>query len=150
MKCGADDFQTIGVWRDDPPLTGALVIPVDRAGRVLLQLRDYNTTRYPGKWGFFGGKVEDGETLITAVVREFEEEAGVALSPEVFLPRFRMTSPEVLSNLYIYEVSADLAPADIRLGEGAGFAFVEPKDFERLDMALITKVVLDEWRKGRS
>jgi len=49
VKCGADDFQAIGVWRDDPPLTGALVIPVDRVGRVLLQLRDYNTTRYPGK-----------------------------------------------------------------------------------------------------
>ena len=143
-------FQTIGEWRDDAPLIGALIIPVDADGRVLLQLRDYNTTRYPGKWGFFGGKVEAGEGLATAAHREFREEAGVTLEPDVLIRRFRMSSPEVESNLYIFEASVDLSPADIVLGEGAGFAFIAPLDFERLDLALITRLVLAEWAKGRA
>lgn len=142
----SDEFETIGDWRDDPPLTGALILPVDRDGRVLLQLRDYNTTRYPGCWGFFGGKVEENETLRDAAVREFEEEAGVVLDRGALIPRFRMTSPEVRSNLYIFEAALNAGPSDIRLGEGAGFAFVAPRDFARLDLAEITRVILDQWR----
>ncbi len=150
MTGGEAGFQTIGDWRDDAPLIGALIIPVDAEGRVLLQLRDYNTTRYPGKWGFFGGKVEAGENLETAARREFQEEAGVRLAPDALTPRFRMSSPEVESNLYIFEAATALSPADIVLGEGAGFAFVAPKDFARLDLAMITTTVLAEWMKGRT
>lgn len=149
-ETGAVGFQTIGEWRDDAPLIGALIIPVDGEGRVLLQLRDYNTIRFPGQWGFFGGKVEAGEDLATAARREFQEEAGVTLDPGALTARFRMSSPEVQSNLYIFEASVDLSPADIVLGEGAGFAFVDPEDFARLDLAQITKVVLAEWVQGRS
>lgn len=143
-----DTFQTIGEWRDEAALTGALIIPVDTEGRVLLQLRDYNTVRYPGQWGFFGGKVEAGEDLRAAASREFLEEAGAVLEADELKPRFRMTSPEVQSNLYIFEAAVDLSPADVVLGEGAGFAFVAPADFARLDLALITKIVLAEWAKG--
>jgi len=138
-------FQIIGDWHDEAPLTGALIIPVDAEGRVLLQLRDYNTARYPGQWGFFGGKVEEGENLRATACREFLEEAGVVLEANALRPCFRMTSPEVRSNLYIFEAAVDLSPADIILGEGAGFAFVAPADFARLDLAAITKVVLGEW-----
>lgn len=143
-------FQTIGYWRDDAALVGALIIPVDADGRVLLQLRDYNTSRYPGQWGFFGGKVEAGENLVTAARREFQEEAGVDLAPDALIPRFRISSADVKSNLYIFEASTDLAPADIILGEGAGFAFVAQSDFARLDLAVITKTVLAEWARGRA
>lgn len=145
---GVDRFLTIGDWHHEAPLTGALIIPVDAEGRVLLQLRDYNTVRYPGQWGFFGGKVEKGENLRATACREFVEEAGVSLEADALKPRFRMTSPEVQSNLYIFETAVGLSPADIVLGEGAGFAFVAPTDFARLDLALITKVVLGEWLKA--
>lgn len=141
----SDAFETIGDWRDGAPLTGALIIPVDGEGRVLLQLRDHNTPRYPGCWGFFGGQVEGGESLTEAAVREFAEETGVALAPAALIPRYRMTSAEVRSNLYIFEAAIGVSPADIRLGEGAGFAFVAPMDFPRLDLAHITKVVLAKW-----
>jgi len=33
-----------------------------------------------GKWGGFGGKIEPGETIATAAVRELQEEAGVQVS----------------------------------------------------------------------
>lgn len=148
MMGDTSGFQTIGDWRKGAPLVGALIIPIDAEGRVLLQLRDHNTTRYPGQWGFFGGKVEADEDLSAAALREFYEEAGVTLHPATLIPRFRMSSPEVQSNLYIFEANVALAPADISLGEGAGFAFVAPTDFARLDLALITEIVLAEWVKA--
>lgn len=52
---------------------GALVWGTD--GRVLLA----RTTKWRGLWGVPGGKVEWGETLLSAVQREFREEVGLEL-----------------------------------------------------------------------
>ena len=35
-----------------------------------------NDSKHPGSWGLPGGRVEFGETLMTAIVRECEEEIG--------------------------------------------------------------------------
>jgi len=35
-----------------------------------------NDSKHPGSWGLPGGRVESGETLMTAIVRECEEEIG--------------------------------------------------------------------------
>ena len=50
---------------------GALV---ERDGRVLLVKQD-------GRWLLPGGEVEDGETHAEALVRELDEETGVAIDP---------------------------------------------------------------------
>lgn len=65
-----------------PVVAGALI---DAAGRVLLQRRP------PGKplaglWEFPGGKVEPGESPEAALVRELDEELGVAVSPATLKP----------------------------------------------------------------
>lgn len=57
---------------------GALVWGPD--GRVLL----VRTTKWRGRWGVPGGKVEYGETLVDAVTREFEEEVGLRLSDVLY------------------------------------------------------------------
>ena len=108
----SDKFETVGPWKDDAPLPGAMLLPVDPEGRFLLQLRDYGTTRYPGRWGFFGGQVEAGETLRQAVVREFEEEAGIAIDPAAPRPLFRFTAPATGSHLYLFVAELDVKPAE--------------------------------------
>lgn len=35
---------------------------------------------YPGQWNGIGGKVEPGETAVTATKREIAEETGIAVS----------------------------------------------------------------------
>lgn len=47
----------------------------DQSGRFLLQHRDnIPGIAEPDRWSFFGGLVEDGETLIVALERELQEE----------------------------------------------------------------------------
>jgi 8-oxo-dGTP diphosphatase len=63
-----------------PPMheivTGALV----REGRVLLVHRSPNRRAYPDVWDLPGGHVEPGETELTALTREMEEELGVQIA----------------------------------------------------------------------
>lgn len=58
---------------------------VDREGRVLVQRRAAGRSM-AGLWEFPGGKVEPGETPKAALVREIEEELGIALDPEALAP----------------------------------------------------------------
>lgn len=46
---------------------------------VFLSLRGPNATNEAGTWEFPGGKVDFGETLETAIVREFFEEYGMVI-----------------------------------------------------------------------
>ncbi|SHG96587.1 ADP-ribose pyrophosphatase YjhB, NUDIX family [Kaistia soli DSM 19436] len=47
-------------------------------GRLLLGKRAPHRKAYAGKWDVIGGRVEDGEALEDALVRELREEIGVA------------------------------------------------------------------------
>jgi 8-oxo-dGTP diphosphatase len=58
---------------------------IDPAGRVLLQLRPQGKA-HAGLWEFPGGKVEPGETLEGALVRETQEELGIELERAALIP----------------------------------------------------------------
>ena len=61
-------------------VVGAAIVDGDR---VLVAQRSGGP--YDGFWEFPGGKVEAGESDLTALVREIEEELGVAIVPQEFL-----------------------------------------------------------------
>ena len=62
----------------DRPVVGVIVV-VRRGDQVLLAQRSRGT--YLGKWGFPGGHVERGETIVEAGLRELREETGVTAEP---------------------------------------------------------------------
>jgi 8-oxo-dGTP diphosphatase len=68
-----------------PTMTVVAVALADGEGRILLQQRAAGRAM-AGLWEFPGGKVEEGETPETALVREIEEELGVALDPADLKP----------------------------------------------------------------
>ncbi len=141
-------FEVIGDWRGYSAYRGALIIPVDPAGRVLLQLRDHHPDAvHPGKWGFFGGEVEDGESLQQAAMREMLEETGISVPPDRLCPLARIVADASRKRLYAFTAALAIAPSDVRLGEGAGFGFIEPRDFGALDLVPSVRLFLAVWQR---
>ena len=57
-----------------PSVTGAVVVVLDDQDRTLLLLRPKEARWAPFKWGFPGGKIEEGESALSAAIRETKEE----------------------------------------------------------------------------
>ena len=72
-----------GVGRALLPVVAAAL--VDASGRVLVQQRPAGTT-IAGLWEFPGGKIEPGETPEAALIRELDEELGIAVRAGALVP----------------------------------------------------------------
>lgn len=58
----------------------SVLILYDSKNRILLQHRTKDAPMYPDYWGFFGGRIEEGESAEQAVRREAIEELGYQLT----------------------------------------------------------------------
>ena len=94
---------------------------IDAAGRVLIAQRPEGKAM-AGLWEFPGGKVESGEALEEALVRELREELGVTVAPEDLAPftfashtysDFRLLMPLYLCRVW-QGTPAALEVADVR------------------------------------
>ncbi|MGG7568592.1 NUDIX hydrolase [Rhodovulum sp. DZ06] len=140
-------FRALGDWEAAGPLRAAVVILHDPLGRVLMQLRDDRPgVAYPGTWAPFGGGVEGAETLPEAAAREVVEELGIALRPGALSP-FACTPSDLPGRRRIYAFSAPFPgnARDIRLGEGAGFAFFTHAQLGALPLPPHIALVMQAW-----
>jgi 8-oxo-dGTP diphosphatase len=64
--------------KDSPPVRAASCAILFRDGRILLGKRSPHRRLYPNCWDAIGGHVEAGETVQQALMREVEEEIGLA------------------------------------------------------------------------
>ena len=55
---------------------------VNEKGEFLIQKRNENLKRNPGKWAFNGGAVDANETSLEGAIREVKEELGVSIREE--------------------------------------------------------------------
>jgi 8-oxo-dGTP diphosphatase len=118
-----DIFHQIGDWHN-VGVEAACVILRDTQDRYLLQLRDSNSATFgSGQWGIFGGRLEQGETPRCAALREIHEEIGVTLKNSD-IAAFAKCQSAHGTRLYAFTTPRRIAPIDITLGEGAGFAFL--------------------------
>ena len=108
-----------------PVVLVAAVALIDGDGRVLLAKRPEGKAM-AGLWEFPGGKVEDGETPETALVRELHEELGLDVAESCLAP-FTFASHayadfHLLMPLYVCRVWQGVA----RACEGQEIAWVRP------------------------
>lgn len=64
-----------------PLRIAAHAVIADRRGRLLLLRRPETSEYNPGRWEFPGGKIDQGEGIQDALVREAKEETGLAVRP---------------------------------------------------------------------
>jgi 8-oxo-dGTP pyrophosphatase MutT (NUDIX family) len=105
----------------------ACVLLVDRAGRLLLQLRDAHAPYHPNVWGLPGGHWEPGETIAETALRELWEESG--LRPAGPLRLFATQElPEIGRTMHYFHGATSAGQEDVVLGEAAALVFTAPAE----------------------
>ena len=115
------------------PLSASMAILIVEDGGYVMQLRDdFPHIWYPDHWGLFGGGIDQGETPEQALVREIDEELGLAVQSfslfTTFSFDFTHMGRSVLQR-YFFEVhTTRQAIALTRINEGREMRIVQPVD----------------------
>ncbi|MBN1093772.1 NUDIX domain-containing protein [Blastococcus sp. TML/M2B] len=97
------------------PCVGAVVL--DEAGRLLLIRRGHAPSE--GMWSVPGGRVEPGESLTEAVVREVREETGLAVRPGAVVGRLSIPGDGVVYDVTDFVCTLVGTPAEPVAGDDA-------------------------------
>lgn len=119
---------------NERPAVGVIVV-VRRDGKVLLAQRSRGS--YLGKWGFPGGHVERGETVVEAGMRELMEETGIAATPRGVVTHLDVIGRDDFGTITFHYVLLAVL-ADWVSGEGVAAD----------DAADLRWITLDEMRAG--
>jgi len=115
----------------------------DAQDRVLLAQRT-NDRPHPGKWEFPGGKVEPGESLETALVRELDEELGIRVHSFEPCIEFPWRYPGLAVRLKVCRVEKFSGVA--RSLEGQNLAWVPQTDLDRYDLLEASRPIVHALR----
>ncbi|QDQ09476.1 NUDIX domain-containing protein [Streptomyces spectabilis] len=127
----------------DSPATarGAVAVIANRRGELLLHLRDNlpGKITWPDHWSVLGGGCDPGEDPATAIVRELDEEAGLAADDltELFEIRDEHGSGQLIT---FFAASWDGDETQLPLAEGVKLQFFAP---EHLDVLTIPPFIRD-------
>lgn len=105
---------------------GAVAIITNRRGELLLHLRDdIPGIAWPDHWSLLGGGCDPGETPAAAIVRELDEEAGLAVTDltELFATKDSAGSGQTIT---FFAASWDGDEQALPLAEGVKLQFFTP------------------------
>jgi 8-oxo-dGTP pyrophosphatase MutT (NUDIX family) len=107
-------------------------IILNNKNEVLLQKKDLGHPWTPGKWCFFGGKLENGKNPKEVIKELIKNKAGIEVSiGELFKKySFEIQSQNGIINCtdYIYTGKFEDNLSDIKISEGAGFVFLDKSE----------------------
>ena len=115
------------------PIAAAIAVVV-RGERLLLVRRRHRPDA--GRWGFPGGKIEAGETIVAAALRELGEETGVAAEAIEVLTAVDVIRRDGDGTLHHYVLIAVLC----RWTRGEGAADDDAEDAAWFDLAALGDV----------
>jgi 8-oxo-dGTP diphosphatase len=113
----------------------------DPKGRFLLMQRSSKSKGWPGKWEFPGGKVDRGEELTDALVREWKEETGLLVVPEACIDAFDWQRENDTVLYLVFRVSAK--SFNIKSSaEHDDFGWFTASQMQKLDVAPALKKIV--------
>ncbi|NEP14019.1 MAG: NUDIX domain-containing protein [Symploca sp. SIO2C1] len=127
------------------PLTTVGALVVNSRGQVLI----VKTTKWKGAWGVPGGKVEWGETLEGALIREFHEEVGIELTQvrfglvqeAVLDSQFVKEAHFILVNYYAFSATETITPNE----EIEEWVWVKPQQALDYPLNTYTSVLIEDY-----
>ena len=85
------------------------------------------------KWEFPGGKVEEGETKITAIKREIQEELNMDIKVDAFFTTVNHTYTDFQLTMHSFLCSCDTT--ELKLTEHSDFKWLSKDELKDLDWA---------------
>jgi 8-oxo-dGTP diphosphatase len=116
-----------------PLLTVAAAALVDGERRILLQQRPPGRDM-AGLWEFPGGKVEEGEAIEQALVRELREELGIEASPDDLAPATFASAPLGARRLLLLLYFCRSWHGEPRPLHASALRWVRPHEMHQLEM----------------
>jgi len=126
------------------------IILVNTENKVLLQLRSKDDHLYPDCWTLPGGKVEEGESLEQAIVREVREELGWDLRGCGLFRTIVLSDVEGTTERHIYWSKISERAEDLKLGEGAALKYFSSEEVLELEVAFDLKPVIIDFLRTKS
>ena len=104
----------------------------NQSGRILIAKRN-PSKRYGGLWEFPGGKIERGETIEQALVREIMEELDAPVMVERVYPGYLFEYKNLRAEFI--PVSGSIVPREITLLEHDDCRFIELSEIDDYDIS---------------
>ncbi len=116
----------------------SVVVLYTESGKIFLQERG-KVSKFGEEWTFFGGKIEEGETPLDAVVREIKEELNFELIDPIHVGSestiaININNEEVNLSAEIYVKKIDEDKSMFKLEEGSNMAFFDVKEAKKLKL----------------
>jgi len=124
-------------------------IILNKNNEVLLQKKDLTHTSSPGKWCFFGGELEQGKSHEQALKEILKRKTGIEFDNFEFFKEHEFKIEcndgiiEGTDMMYVCRFNKKIS--DIKLTEGAGFAFFDKSELGSLNLTKHGLKILQEF-----
>jgi len=110
------------------------ILIFDSNGKLLLLKRSLNSKGNPGKWEPPGGKIDQGESFETALLREIAEETGLTASIQHIAGTAESELPKIKIIHLILEGKLESGQVHVS-EEHTDFAWIKPEEINNFDLA---------------